>query len=116
MSASGPRRQPAEPVTIAEAWHQRPSPRQEAAACLRVAIATGGVEAMRALISVSDREKSERRIWTEEQPELAAGITEPILYREAVLHEFDAAARQHQHAQKLNMPDCGRSHDPGDPT
>ena len=47
---------------------------------------------MRALIAISDREKSELGIWMKEQPELAVRIAESIRYREQVLAELERMA------------------------
>ena len=59
---------------------------------MRVAHANGGVQSMRALISVSAQERLELGIRMKEQPELAARITESIRYREQVLAEFERMA------------------------
>jgi len=78
----------AERLTDEDAW-RLPSPRAEAAACLRVALSNGGVEHMREVIAVSEGERAELLAWAAEEPTLTSRILGAVSYREEVLAEFD---------------------------
>src|SRR5262245_12628398 len=77
----------AQQLTHEAAWSW-PSPKAEAAACLRVALSNGGIPAMRELIAVSEFERAELLAWAAEEPTLTSKILAAVAYREEVLAEF----------------------------
>jgi hypothetical protein len=79
------------PIGSAGAWRE-PSPRIEAKACVRVALANGGLEAMRKLIAVSAQEKANLLSWATGDPQLVSRIEQAVTYREQVLEEFNRLA------------------------
>jgi|SRR5215472_555786 len=93
-----------EEISDTEAWSSPPA-RSEAARCLAVARANGGVEHMRELIAVSDGERAELLAWAVEEPTLTSKILGVVAYRERVLTEFDELVAAENLASGI-LPSC----------
>jgi hypothetical protein len=78
-------------LTDEQAWRVTRA-KSEAKYCLAIAIANGGVESMRTLISVSAQEMGELVAWAADEPKLTGRILAAVTFREAVLREFDRLA------------------------
>lgn len=81
-------------MTEQQAWSGEFAPRKEAAACMRVARATVGVESMRQLIAVTGPELLDLEEWAREEPSIAGRIAAAIKFRADVLRAFDELAAE----------------------
>lgn len=79
------------PMSMKDAW-RTPSASAEARHCFAIAQANGGIEHMRELISVSRQERRELFAWAAGAPSLAVRIEKMLLFRDAVLFEFNRLA------------------------
>jgi hypothetical protein len=78
-------------LSVEKAWKFSRA-KSEAAHCLAVATANGGVESMRALIAVSEQERAELLAWAADEPKLTGKILAAVTYRAQVLEEFNRLA------------------------
>jgi len=90
ISQRSPRPIPRRPGKIErQAWCW-PTAKSEAKSCAIAAQRNGGVDTMREIIAITDRERRELLEWVKQEPALADKVFAAIAYRERVLAEFNA--------------------------
>lgn len=77
-----------------------PSPRNEALACVGIAARNGGIEAMRKLISVSDRERLALMRLVQEGQLPKYRVETALAFRARVLEEFDRLVNRSQKCER----------------